>query len=74
MTSRFGVRKICHMSADSFVFKQKIYRSFLQMVQNWLFCVTVKNVLPRNALKLQPIKSLEEVVSSSTSSHKPDTF
>ena len=68
--------KICHMSADSLDFKQKIYCSFLRMwrSQKWSFFVTVINVWPLNGLKLQPIQSLEAVVSSSTSSHKPHTF
>ena len=42
--------------------------------QNWSFFVAVINVLTLNGLKLQPMQSLEAVVSSSISNHKPDTF
>ena len=56
---------ICHMVEGIFIFKQKIY---------WYFFVVVINVWPLNDLNLQPIQSLEGVVSSSTSSHKSDTF
>ena len=52
--------------------------SFLQMEkvgsQNCSLFVAVINVRPLNGLKLQPIQSLEAAVSSSTSSHKSDTF
>ena len=74
--------EICLMYADSFVFEQKIYCSFLQMDgvvhrrwgwQNWSFTVAVINIWPKNVLKLQPIQSLE-AVASSTSSRKPDKF
>ena len=54
-----GSLKFCHMSTDSFVFKQKTYRSFLRMEgggsQNWSLFVVVTNVWPLNGLKLQPI-------------------
>ena len=36
--------------------------------------MAIKNGWPLKGLKLLPIKSLQAVVSSSTSSHKPDTF
>ena len=67
--------KICYMSADSFAFEQKICCSFLQMegVGHWTWEVT-KLVIFCVRLKLQPIQSLEAVISSSTSSHKPDKF
>ena len=55
--------KICHMFADSFFFKQKIY---------WSFFVVVINVWPLNYFKLQPMQPLQAVVSSSTSSHQPN--
>ena len=42
--------------------------------QNWSFFVAIIDVGPLNGLKLQPIQSLEAVDSSSTSSHKSDTF
>ena len=57
----WGGLKICHMSPEFFVLKQKIYCSFLRM--EWVCGV-----------KLQPIQSLEAVVSSSIASHEPDTF
>ena len=55
--------KICHMFADSFFSKQKIY---------WSFFVVVINVWPLNYFKLQPMQPLQAVVSSSTSSHQPN--
>ena len=57
------------------------YCSFLLMEglreersQNWSFFVAVINVWSVIGLELQPIQSLEVVLSSLTSSHKPDTF
>ena len=66
------------MFADSLVFKQNIYCSFLWMdgvgvSQNWSFVVVI-NVWPLSSLKLQPMQSLESAVSSTASSNKPDTF
>ena len=63
--------KICHMPADSFVFKQNIYFSFLRIKevggsQNESFFVAFINVWPLNRLNLQPIKSLEAAVSFPT--------
>ena len=78
ITSTWGSIKVCHMFADSFFLNQKIYCSFSQVEglgsQNWSLFVIFINVWSLNDLKLQPVQSLEAVVSSLTSGHKPDTF
>ena len=68
------VFKICHLSTDSFVFKQKIYCSFLKMEGVGRRTWEVTKLWPLNGLKLQPIQSLGAVVSSLTSSHKAGSF
>ena len=69
---QWGVLNICHVIADFFVFKQKIYCSFFADVEssgshNWSFFVDVMNLWPLNGLKLQPISLLEAGISTSTS-------
>ena len=70
----FFIFKVCHVFADFFGFKQKIYCLFLRTSQNWSCFVVVINLWFLNDLKLQPIQLLETVVFSSTWSHKPDVF
>ena len=67
-------QKICHLTTDSFVFKQKIYCSFLKMEGVERRTWEITKLRPVNGLKLQPIQSLGAVVSSSTSSHKAGSF
>ena len=76
-----GDLKFCHMSTDFFVFKQKIFvhfcgwRGWGKGVTKFDIFVTDVNLWPLNCLKLQPIQFLDAaVVSSSTSSYKPDSF
>ena len=52
VSTRGRVLKICHMSADSFVFKQKIYCPLLQMEwvgesRNWSFCGRHRCMTPK---------------------------
>ena len=56
-----GGLKICQVFADFFVFKQKIYRSFLQM--EGVGCHTIGHIIGLNILNLQPIQLLEAVIS-----------
>ena len=57
-----GDLKIFQVFADFFVFKQKIYCSFLQMER--VGARTIGHIIGLNILKLQPFQLLEAVASS----------
>ena len=57
-----GGIKICQVFAYFFVFKQKIYSSFLQMEEVGGY--TIGHIIGLNVLKAQPIQLLEAAVSS----------